>query len=108
MPMRSSTEWVLQVRRRCLVCDAIVELEESEHTDPIGVPCPDCRAPTERTEVLARRTRAAMADPHAVALGRRGGLRGGPARAAALTPEARRAIARRAARKRWGISDSDD
>lgn len=41
-------------------------------------------------------------DPAAVALGRRGGLKGGKARAAALTPEQRSEIARRAAAKRWG------
>jgi hypothetical protein len=41
-------------------------------------------------------------DPAAVALGRRGGLKGGRARADKLTPEQRSEIARRAARKRWG------
>ena len=40
-------------------------------------------------------------NPHAVALGRAGGLKGGRARAAKLTPEQRREIAKRAATKRW-------
>ena len=40
-------------------------------------------------------------NPHAVALGRLGGKKGGPARAAKLTPEQRREIARRAAQARW-------
>jgi len=40
-------------------------------------------------------------DPAAVALGRRGGLKGGKARAEALTPEQRKAIAKRAAEARW-------
>jgi len=40
-------------------------------------------------------------DPAAVALGRRGGLKGGRARAEKLTPEQRSAIAARAARTRW-------
>lgn len=40
--------------------------------------------------------------PAAVALGRLGGLKGGPARAEALTPERRSEIARMAAQKRWG------
>ncbi len=40
-------------------------------------------------------------DPAAVALGRRGGLKGGKARAAKLTPERRSEIARNAARARW-------
>lgn len=41
-------------------------------------------------------------DPAAVALGRKGGLKGGKARAAKLTKEQRVEIARRAANKRWG------
>jgi hypothetical protein len=40
-------------------------------------------------------------DPAAVALGRRGGLKGGKARAAALTAEQRRESARKAAAARW-------
>lgn len=40
-------------------------------------------------------------DPAAVALGRRGGLKGGRARANKLTPEQRSEIARRAATARW-------
>jgi hypothetical protein len=41
-------------------------------------------------------------NPAAVALGRLGGLKGGKARAAKLTPAKRKAIAKRAAAKRWG------
>jgi hypothetical protein len=40
-------------------------------------------------------------NPAAVALGRRGGLKGGIARAAKLTPDERKAIAQRAAQTRW-------
>lgn len=40
-------------------------------------------------------------DPAAVALGRRGGLRGGKARAERMTPEQRSESARRAAQARW-------
>ena len=40
-------------------------------------------------------------DPAAVALGRRGGLKGGKARAAKMTPEERSAAARKAAAARW-------
>lgn len=40
-------------------------------------------------------------DPAAVALGRLGGLKGGPARAAKLTPEQRSEAARKAAEARW-------
>ena len=37
----------------------------------------------------------------AAALGRRGGLKGGPARAAKLSPAKRKAIAKKAAAARW-------
>jgi hypothetical protein len=40
-------------------------------------------------------------DPAAVALGRKGGLKGGKARAAKLTPEQRSEAARKAATARW-------
>jgi hypothetical protein len=40
-------------------------------------------------------------DPAAVALGRKGGLKGGRARAAKMTPEERSEAARKAARARW-------
>jgi hypothetical protein len=43
-------------------------------------------------------------DPAAVALGRKGGLKGGKARAAKLTPEQRSEAARKAARARWSQS----
>jgi hypothetical protein len=41
-------------------------------------------------------------NPAAVALGKLGGRKGGKARAAALTPAKRKAIAKKAAAKRWG------
>jgi len=41
-------------------------------------------------------------DPAAVALGRKGGLKGGRARADKLTAEQRSEIARKAASARWG------
>lgn len=41
-------------------------------------------------------------DPAAVALGRKGGLKGGKARAASMTPEQRIEAARKAAQARWG------
>jgi hypothetical protein len=40
-------------------------------------------------------------DPAAVALGRKGGLKGGRARANSLSPSERTGIARQAAKKRW-------
>ncbi len=47
-------------------------------------------------------------DPAAVALGRKGGKKGGAARAKALTPEQRKEIARKAAAARWGKADPDE
>jgi hypothetical protein len=41
-------------------------------------------------------------NPAAVALGRLGGAKGGAARAVALSPRKRSAIARKAAKARWG------
>ncbi len=40
-------------------------------------------------------------DPAAVELGRKGGLKGGKARAAKMTPEERSEASRRAAKARW-------
>jgi hypothetical protein len=59
----------------------IVDLSVGEETE---------EQPTEREK-----------NPHAVALGRLGGQRGGKARAERLTPEKRAEIARVAARSRW-------
>ena len=92
---------MVEVRRRCLVCDVEAVLVEAEDTAQIGTPCGECHAPTERIETLARHSRTANANPHAAALGRLGGLKGGRARAAALSRERRRDIARLAALRRW-------
>ena len=47
-------------------------------------------------------------NPHAVALGRLGGLKGGKARAKKMTPQERQAIARRAAQKRWAKQENQN
>ena len=57
-------------------------------------------SPSSRCQV--RRAADDGKDPAAVALGRKGGKKGGVARARALTPEQRREIARKAAAARWG------
>lgn len=102
MPARRRTPaLLLTVKRRCLVCDAETEITEPDDTDQIGPPCEQCHAPTERVSVLASRTVTAPVNPHAAALGRLGGLKGGPARAAALSARRRREIAQAAARARW-------
>jgi len=87
------------VERACLVCEWQGSLQEDEETPEIGVECPACKAPTERTRVV--RVWPRTPNPNAIALGRLGGLRGGPARAARLSPQRRRDIARRAAIARW-------
>jgi hypothetical protein len=52
-------------------------------------------------EAEATKLEAKRKNPHAVALGRLGGKKGGTARAQKLTEEQRKAIARRAAEARW-------
>jgi len=47
-------------------------------------------------------------DPAAVALGRKGGLKGGKARAEKLSPERRREIAKKAAAARWAAHGTGD
>jgi hypothetical protein len=97
----------LRVCRRCLVCEREAIVEEPDETLAIGPPCDECRAPTERTQILSRRMAPQPANPHAAALGRLGGLKGGPARARTLTAERRQQIARVAARARWTRPDGD-
>ena len=94
--------FVLDVRRRCMVCEFEEILVEPEGTDELGPLCSQCHAPTERVAITGRRSEPIARNPHAAALGRLGGLRGGKARAAALSPKRRREIARAAARARWG------
>lgn len=59
-------------------------------------------APTEEEERPAKPEREK--DPAAVSLGRRGGLKGGKARAEKMTAEERSEVARKAAGARWGRS----
>ena len=98
-----SREYEALVQRRCLVCDLIEDGWEPPDTDEIGQPCSRCHAPTERVRIIERRRVVVGVNPHAAALGRLGGLKGGPARARILTPRRRRAIARAAARARWNF-----
>jgi hypothetical protein len=50
----------------------------------------------------------AKKDPAAVALGRKGGLKGGKARAASMTPEERSESARKAVQARWERAKQKD
>jgi len=47
-------------------------------------------------------------NPAAVALGKLGGIKGGPARAAVLSDRQRRSIAKKAAQIRWAKVRTDD
>lgn len=47
-------------------------------------------------------------NPHAVALGRKGGKKGGLARAANMTPEERSLSAKRAVQARWKKAKKED
>lgn len=53
------------------------------------------------SEMLEAATEEPVKNPHAVALGRLGGKRGGPARAKKLSARKRKEIAKKAARVRW-------
>lgn len=65
------------------------DVEDIEQADAEGMAQPQGVPPKEK-------------NPAAVALGRLGGLKGGKARAAKLSPAKRKAIAKKAAAKRWG------
>jgi hypothetical protein len=88
------------VARRCPVCEweGLVVVGSSDEED-----CPQCHAPTGIPSAgsapadPAHRTK----NPHAAALGRLGGVRGGKARAESLTAKRRKEIARNAALARW-------
>jgi hypothetical protein len=80
MPRRSSIDRDFFVTARHVVEQAI-----GEHMDGTPLEVPN-----------------AGKNPAAVALGKLGGAKGGKARAAKLSPAKRKAIAKKAARKRWG------
>lgn len=81
------------------MCEWQGELIETGQDDP---GCPWCHAPTRRVRVVpvTDRRRSSMGR-HAAALGRLGGLKGGRARAEALSSERRKEIAQTAANARW-------
>ena len=85
---------------KCQLCQWEGELIQTVGANP---DCPLCHGPTERKVTLATSTLVGQGtkNPYAAALGRLGGVKGGRARAEALTPTQRRRIASRAARARW-------
>jgi hypothetical protein len=84
------------VTRACAVC----EWERTAvETGNEAIDCEWCHAPTH---ILTEQpVESAAKNVHAAALGRLGGLKGGPARAARLSAKRRRDIARKAAEARW-------
>lgn len=66
----------------------------------------------QASEVLAavaeEAVRQPLKNPAAVALGRMGGLKGGRARAYALTAEQRVEIAKKGALARWGVKEEGE
>jgi hypothetical protein len=91
------------VTRRCTICDWAAQLvERGEGDDPL---CPWCYGPTVRARIVGTvipENGAGEKDALAASLGRRGGLKGGPARARKLSAKRRHEIAAKAARARWG------
>jgi hypothetical protein len=99
----ASMEGVQVVNRHCTICDWEAQLvERGLGEDPL---CPWCYGPTERTSivglVIPESVRPGQKNPYASSLGRLGGLKGGPARAAKLSAKQRREIATKAAKARW-------
>jgi hypothetical protein len=88
------------VYRRCPVCEWEGLTAQTPKTDP---DCPMCHAPTEVVAFMqpTSATVPLWKNPHASELGRLGGRRGGPARAAKLSAKRRTEIARKAAQARW-------
>jgi hypothetical protein len=83
MPKRSSTDRDFAVNAFRVVEQAIGEQMDGKPLEPLK----------------------ADKNPAAVALGKLGGAKGGKARAAALSPRKRSAIAKKAARTRWKLED---
>jgi hypothetical protein len=96
------------VTRQCRVCEWQGErIEAANAATPDG---PWCHAPSRilHATPLVERRRPVGLGVHAAALGRRGGLKGGRARAAALPAPRRRQIAQMAARARWARRATGD
>jgi hypothetical protein len=98
-----SMDGIQVVNRHCTICEWEAQLvERGLGEDPL---CPWCYGPTERTSVVGlvvpEALRPGQKNPYAASLGRLGGLKGGPARAAKLTAKQRRDIASKAAKARW-------
>jgi hypothetical protein len=81
------------------LADAEAEPVAQARTDDIGSPGSLCGTSMKRNSLL--HPELGPRNSNAVALGRLGGLKGGHARAKALTPQRRQEIARKAVEARW-------
>src|SRR5437773_10948299 len=92
--IQGMTASVRPVLRRCRVCEWQEQVLEMEGLDP---DCPWCHAPTFATPVATAGPSSSDdgtgKNPHAAALGRLGGIKGGPARAETLSAKRRQEIA---------------
>lgn len=71
-------------------------------------PTDEVQAAFEAVNALTASEAPAHKNPHAVALGRKGGLKGGPARARKLSKRQRSESARKAAKARWKRTRKND
>jgi len=89
MPKRSSKQKDTQELARHVLDSVVPDAEVTDEDTPDEAPVEDGK------------------NPAAVALGRLGGKKGGPARAKKLTKEQRSEIAKKAATARWSKESSD-
>jgi len=92
MPKPSSKQKDTQELSRHILDSVVPDAESTDETEDTAD-----EAPVEEGK-----------NPAAVAQGRLGGKKGGPARAAKLTKEQRSAIAKKAAKARWKKADQND
>lgn len=78
---------------------------ERKRRDPKTYPCGYCGEPGHNIRSCPTLYDRTKKNPDAVALGKRGGVKGGIARAKALSSEQRTAIASKAAKVRWNKTD---
>lgn len=99
--VRQATEEPPQLGSHCPSCGKLLRESAAnfvgEVTRERECMNPECPEAPEHYKRVPEREK----DPAAVSLGRRGGLKGGKARAAKLSPERRSEIARNAAKARW-------
>ena len=99
----SGTHVLIDILNRPCYCSTMPRRSSKRGTGDINLLA--VQITTEATEGQPPEDLGGRKNPHAVALGRLGGLKGGKARASKLTAEQRQDIARRAATARWHRSE---